>query len=293
MQEQNANSAPEPGQSGTPFVVYRIPAMEQAIVQKDLIYKTVDHLDFKLDVYSPATLQSGERLPAVLFIHGDGTPEQLKDIKDSGQYVGWGQLIAAAGLIAVTFNHRSSMSLLDIHGVTSDIADFITYVRINSETLHIDADRLAIWVCSTGAPYALKIALDEAPTYIHCTACYYGVTDLRVFYESQVKPPTGRDSEPTLPLLSEEKFAEFSASAHLRKKSGAIAPLLIARAGLDQRDINRYLDRFVIEAITQNAPLTLLNHPTGHHGFDILDNDERSREIIRATLEFFQANLAY
>ncbi|MDQ2886299.1 MAG: prolyl oligopeptidase family serine peptidase [Chloroflexota bacterium] len=292
MQEQNANSAPQPGQPATPSVVYRIPAMEQANVQKDLIYKTVDRFDFKLDVYSPATMQNGARLPAVLFIHGDGTPEQLKDIKDSGQYVGWGQLVAASGLIAVTFNHRSSMTLLDIHGITSDIADLITYVRLNSEALHIDADRLAIWVCSAGTPYALKVVLDEAPAYIRCSACYYGVTDLRVFYENQARPPSERDSEPTLPLLSDEKFAEFSASAHLRKKAGSITPLLIARAGLDQRDLNRYLDRFVLEAITQNAPLTLLNHPTGHHGFDILDNDERSHAIIRATLEFFQANLA-
>ncbi len=288
MQKQNANSAPQPG---TPSIVYRIPAMEQVAVRKDLIYKTADSFDFKLDVYSPAATQDGERLPAVLFIHGDGTPEQLKDIKDSAQYVGWGQLIAASGLVAVTFNHRSTMTLLDIHGVTSDITDLITYVRMNSESLHIDVDRLAIWVCSAGAPYALKIALDEAPAYIRCTACYYGIMDLRVYYENQAKPPAERDSEPTLPLLSDEKFAEFSASAHLRKKAGAITPLLIARAGLDQRDLNRYLDRFVIEAITQNAPLTLLNHPTGRHGFDILDDDDRSREIIKTTLEFFQVNL--
>jgi acetyl esterase/lipase len=80
MQEQNANSAPQSGQPATPSVVYRIPAMEQATVQKNLIYKTADSSDFKLDVYSPATMQSGARLPAVLFIHGDGTPEQLKDI---------------------------------------------------------------------------------------------------------------------------------------------------------------------------------------------------------------------
>jgi dipeptidyl aminopeptidase/acylaminoacyl peptidase len=289
MQEQNAASAP---QSGTPSIVYRIPAMEQATVQKNITYKTVDRLDLQLDVYSPTPMQSGQRLPAVLFIHGDGTPEQLKDIKDSGQYVGWGQLVAASGLIAVTFNHRSSMTLLDIHGITSDIADLIAYVRLNSETLNIDADKLALWVCSTGAPYALKVALDEAPTYIRCSACYYGVTDLRVFYENQARPPSQRDSEPTLPLLSDEKFAEFSASTHLHNKAGSIAPLLIARAGLDQRELNRYLDRFVIEAITLNAPLTVLNHTTGHHNFDILDDNERSREIIKATLEFFQTNLA-
>jgi acetyl esterase/lipase len=293
MQEQSPNTEPKPGQPETQSVVYRIANMEQALVRKDSIYKSADSYDFKLDVYYPATHQNNERLPAVLLIHGDGPPEALENIKDNGQYVGWGQLIAASGLIAVSFNHRSSLDLLDIRGVTSDIEDLIAYVRTNSEVLHIDANRLAIWVCSAGAPYALQIALDSTHPYIRCTACYYGITDLRVFYEDQVKPSEQRDSEATLPLLSDEKFAEFSAIAHLRKKSGAIAPILIARAGLDRQELNRYLDRFVIEAITQNAPVTLLNHPNGHHEFDLRDNTIRSHEIIKATLEFFQTHLLH
>src|SRR6266487_2820639 len=293
MQEQSANSGSQPGQAGTPSVVYRVANMEQASVQKNLIYKTVDLSDFKLDIYHPATYQNNGRLPAVLLIHGDGPPEALENMKDNGQYVGWGQLIAAAGLSAVTFNHRSSLDLLDIHGVSSDIKDLIAYVRTNGESLHINADRLAIWVCSAGSPYALKVALGDAPAYIRCTVCYYGIVDLRVFYEDQVKPSEERESEPTLPLLSDDKFAEFSAIAHLRKRSGAIAPLLIARAGLDRHVLNRYIDHFVIEAITQNAPLTFLNHPTGHHGFDQLDNNVRSHEIIKATLEFLQTYLLH
>jgi hypothetical protein len=35
----------------------------------------------------------------------------------------------------------------------------------------------------------------------------------------------------------------------------------------------------------------VLDHPTGQHGFDTRDDDERSRQIIRETLEFFVRHL--
>ena len=37
--------------------------------------------------------------------------------------------------------------------------------------------------------------------------------------------------------------------------------------------------------------MTLLDHPTGQHGFDIRDDDDRSRAIIRETLAFFVRRL--
>jgi hypothetical protein len=36
----------------------------------------------------------------------------------------------------------------------------------------------------------------------------------------------------------------------------------------------------------------VMNHPTGLHGFDLLNDDARSREIIRATLEFVKTHLS-
>jgi hypothetical protein len=34
-----------------------------------------------------------------------------------------------------------------------------------------------------------------------------------------------------------------------------------------------------------------MNHPTGEHGFDILNNDARTRAIIKATLAFLHEQL--
>jgi dienelactone hydrolase len=65
-----------------------------------------------------------------------------------------------------------------------------------------------------------------------------------------------------------------------------VPPVLIAPAGRDDPAINTTIDRrFVGAANAGGATLDLLTHPTGHHGFDILDANDRSRQIIRRTLD--------
>ena len=70
-----------------------------------------------------------------------------------------------------------------------------------------------------------------------------------------------------------------------------LPPMLIARAGQDNPHLNTTVDTFVKEALAAGAPLELLNHPTGRHGFDILDDDARSREILARTFEFLKTHL--
>jgi hypothetical protein len=47
----------------------------------------------------------------------------------------------------------------------------------------------------------------------------------------------------------------------------------------------------VVRARERGIDLTVLDHPTGQHGFDTRNDDERSREITRETLEFFVRHL--
>src|SRR5262249_46499938 len=89
-------------------VVYTIPGMEQVSVQKNITYKTVEGTQLQMDVYFPPDLQRDAQRSAVIFVHGDAPPVFLKAAKDWGVYVSYGQLIAASGLTAITFNHRST-----------------------------------------------------------------------------------------------------------------------------------------------------------------------------------------
>jgi hypothetical protein len=68
-------------------------------------------------------------------------------------------------------------------------------------------------------------------------------------------------------------------------------PMFIARAGLDAEMVNRGIDVFIEEALSANAFLELVNHPSGRHGFDFLDDDDRSRSIIAGALAFAKTHL--
>lgn len=89
-----------------------------------------------------------------------------------------------------------------------------------------------------------------------------------------------------------ELVQEYSPVWHLSREDPAkIAPLFIAKAGQDREFLNDSIDEFCAVANARNVPLTFFNHPAGMHGFDILNDDARSREIIKATLAFLHEHL--
>jgi acetyl esterase/lipase len=276
-------------------IVYAVPNMEEVTVRKDITYRTADENELKMDVYYPSDFEGEARLPAVIFVHGDGPPDYLKDAKDWGCYISWGQLAAASGLIAVTFNHRSTEGLTRLYEVARDVDALVSYVRDNSGMLGIDGNMLGIWTCSAGSPFGFRAALRNAPPYVRCVVSYYGITDLKAYYdeptESQDEPAEADEPEQALPTFTDEVFNEFSATAYVSKASGDIPPMLLARAGLDHPLLNAYIERLLRGAIAKNVSIDFMNHPTGHHAFDILDDNARSREIIRATVEFLKTHL--
>jgi hypothetical protein len=57
---------------------------------------------------------------------------------------------------------------------------------------------------------------------------------------------------------------------------------------LDNPTLNREVDAFIAKALSLNETIEVMNHPVGRHAFDMLDDDDRSREIIARTIEFIQ-----
>lgn len=259
-------------------VIYTIPGMEQANIQKDLAYKAVEGVNLKLDVYSPAHHNGYTPLPAVILVHGDAPQERLRNAKD------WGQLIAASGFIAIAFNHRSLEKLTKIEEVMSDVEDAISYVQRNSQTLHIDINRLCIWTYSAGGPFGLRAALSTRSLLACCLICYYSMTDLQSLVEH---------FKVTSLQLNADTFSRYSAVEHIRNCQGDVPPLFVVRAGLDYAAIHSSTQQLIQAALEKNVAITLMNHPTGHHGFDVLDKNPRSLEIMKATLAFLQMHLTH
>ncbi len=87
------------------------------------------------------------------------------------------------------------------------------------------------------------------------------------------------------------KFANPSAGKSVSDWPADV-PLFIARAGRDQPGMNEAIDRFIAHALAANLPLTIANHPSGPHAFDLMDDSETSRQIVRRILEFLRSHLA-
>jgi dienelactone hydrolase len=257
-------------------VVFEIAGMDDVDVRADLVYKTVEGADLCFDMYRPQGVT--RPLPAVVFVHGDGPPEVLADAKDWGQYTSWGRLAAASGLAGVTFNHRSSLGATQLEEAARDVDDLIAHVRRRSDELGLDPDRICIWTCSAGGPIGMRAAL-AGHEFVRCAVCFYGMLDLRHLREQIPES------------VSDEVLKDFSPICHLPAECAGAPPMLIVRAGRDRPVFNDAIDRFVAEAVQRGARVEFVTHPDGQHGFDVLDDDDRSREIVARTLAFMRWHL--
>jgi dienelactone hydrolase len=254
-------------------LVYQIPGMHRARVRRNVVYRRVGRVTLKLDVYRPRSASRAARLPAVLL----GGPPAFSAGKDSGQKIGWSQLIAASGLAAVAFDVRSDNYLRTPLQPAQDVAAAIAYVRAHAAALGVDRDRLCTLGFSIGtAPWHLWATMREPIPAVRCNVVYYGPLDFQ-----------------TLRLSLDPKLAdEVSALTYLRLHDGKVPPMLIAKAGQDENDgINDSIDRFVAAAQELHADVRLLTHPTGSHGFDLRNDDAQSRSIIAQTLAYFRSHL--
>jgi dienelactone hydrolase len=138
----------------------QIPGMHRAVVKRDVVYARAGGRALKLDVYRPRRARPGQRLAAVVLVHGataDPSP------KDWGVYVGWGQLLAASGLAGIPFNHR---------GRSADVRAALAHVRRQPARLGIDRRRICVASFSAGVPVGLGVALRDRS--IKCALVFYG-----------------------------------------------------------------------------------------------------------------------
>jgi acetyl esterase/lipase len=255
-------------------VVFSVPGMDTVNVSRELAYKNADGDSLHMDVYSPSGPPRPR--PAVILIHGGPIPKI--GAKNMGVFVSYGEMLAASGFVAVTFDHRL-LAPARLTDAATDVGDLVAHVRKNAGSLGLDPERLALWAFSGGGPL-LAAPLRERPTWLRAVVTYYAILDLQ-------QSPPGDDLG-----ISAELRQIFSASRSLGEDARPVPPILVARAGQDNPWLNGTIDRFVQTALNSGAMLDLLNHPKARHSFDTLDDDARSKQIIRHTLEFLREQLA-
>ena len=139
-------------------------------------------------------------------------------------------------------------------GLAQDFRLFIDHLTQHAGRYGIDPNALALFAGSGPVSDAFPLVEDSGQTAIKAGVMYYGVANVTKFR---------RD-----------------------------LPILYVRAGLDRPPLNAEIARLATLALSQNAPLTLLNHPTGHHAFELTDDDASTQQLIDLTIDFVKRALA-
>ena len=165
----------------------------------------------------------------------------------------WGQYTCWAKLIAA-----SGFVAINYETTTADpdtdSRELIEYVRKNAQSLKVDENNICMWSCSANVRVGLPLVMQAERKYIRCAVVYYGAANV----------PSMRND----------------------------VPIFIARAGRDMTNLNAGIDAFVRTALTEDVPVTLVNYVNGRHGFDLVDDTEESREVIKQTIGFIKFHLS-
>ena len=223
-----------------------------------------------IDLYRPS--DAPHPLPAVVLVTGFPDPG-FRTVagcacKDTAPFSSWARLLAASGLAAVTYSNVDP---------AADALAVLAHLRDHAAELDIDAGRFALWACSGHAPNALAVLGRNPSPAIRCAALCYGYM-LDVEGSTEVAD-LGRQFKFVVPDVSADEIPPN-------------VPLLVARAGADATPgVNASIDRFIRYGESRALDVEIVEHPTGPHAFDVMEDSDTSRGIIRRVVNFLRDRL--
>ena len=131
------------------------------------------------------------------------------------------------------------------------LGQILDYCHSKGANLGVDGQKIGVWACSGNVTAAFPQLMDEKRKYLKAASLYYGMPN------------------------------------NIGKIRQSL-PIQIVRAGFDTYSLNRKIDQFLSKALKEDISLDFINYLEGYHGFDILNDTPRSRQIIQQTIQFFK-----
>lgn len=220
-----------------------------------------------VDLYDPRDSDAHPR-PWVLFVNGMADPGATQflgcAIKEMASFESWGRAAAACGLVGVTHTTGADPAA-DLRGVWSALTT-------QGHELGLAPDRGALWACSSHVPNGLGLLLDTSPVPRAAVFCYGFMLDLDGAHGVAEAQRTWRFANPA-------EGRQVGDLMHV--------PTLVVRAGLDATPhVNVSIDAFVHHTLQENFPLTVINHASGAHAFDLDDDSPVASLVVSDILTF-------
>jgi dienelactone hydrolase len=241
------------GAQDLPFY-YPAPPPETVKLTRAVAYGSAESVTLHMDVYQPAT---GSGAPA-LVIYGHMDPATGESNRTSNTNAAmWARIAAANGIVAIIPDIRGTSGSASGPGqpIGNDFRTLLTYLKGNAAQHGIDSDRIAVFAASGGTWPAFAAVMDTANREVKAAVMLYG--------------------HGTIETLRRD------------------LPVLYVRAGRDGRTMNDGFNRLAALALAQNAPITIVNHSIGLHGFETRNDDAATRLVIDQVLEFVKRSTAH
>lgn len=248
-------------------LAYELPGMEDVEVV-NITYGFHEDQPLTMDVYYPPGTPPDAQLPVVIF--GLGYRMSSESLRDAHFYTSWGRLVAAAGMVGISY---------DTEQPDRDLETLMVFIKDNAMALRVDPTQIGLMSSSGNVPTVMSYLMQEGRNGIQFAVYYYG---LSLTPDHKYSEAFGESCAQRGCLVNE--LAEVT-------YVGPELPLFIVKAGRDFiPNINEGMDHFVNYVREAGAPVTVVEYEDGRHGFDTQQKTEESAEIIAQTVEFMKAN---
>ncbi len=272
---------------------------EDLTMDADLEYGRVGDHVLRLDLCRPRR-PAGDRLPAVIVIHGGGWQSGRKEdmiLATTG--------FAQRGYVAASINYRLSGVAL-FPAAVEDAKCAVRWLRANAAQYGVDADRIGAFGVSAGGHLALLLALVDDTEGMEGTGGNPGVSSWVRAACGWCAPSDFRRGEmefaPNIrPLLTSFLGRRFAEDAEpYRRGSPATyatwddAPILLVHGDRDPVVPFDQSERMLEACRRAGAECRLIRVRNGDHGFQPADapaTEPGFLEVVEETYRFFEAKV--
>ncbi|MCO8125232.1 alpha/beta hydrolase [Stieleria sp. TO1_6] len=273
----------------------------------DVVYKSVDGRDLKLDLYYPTGNRFGP-CPVIVFTHGGGWAAGNRYKAASGSFAEVFQRLIKEGFAVAPVSYRLAKkdSQVAMRDCVIDCKDAIRYLAKNSEALGIDPMRIFVMGDSAGGHIAQMLllaspeqlpgdpALANVSYHMIAGVSWYGPCDFEKMalfnhddsadFRDRFEPRImGSESGP------KEKLARYREVSPINYLKPTSAPLLMIQGDKDTTIPVKHAYYMKQKADAMKAPVEITIVKNAGHNWRRVDADiEPSRDqIIERTVQFF------
>jgi acetyl esterase/lipase len=228
----------------------------------------------KADLYLPMNLQSGQKAPALILIHGggfnDGDKRRYREIN-------FGTNAAKRGYLAMSINYklRKSKGQVTWPQCIYDVKEAVRWLKLNADKYQIDPERIGALGGSAGGNLAFMLATTgpedgfegegtrtNISTKIACGVDFYGAVDLMTYKSDRARPDTNK---PEMAMFNKTKaeapdlYRRGSPTSYIRTN---VVPLLMVHGTGDSTVLpnqSQLLRSKLIEAGLPCPEYTIIN----------------------------------